>query len=815
MTAVLHAQRASQLDEKYSLSEKAKEAAEKTRAAAEDVRKSAAAAAEDAKAYYEREREKPPESEAARLLREHALSKLYVGHVLLGGAPIRFRPAVFGPTRCDIVEATPVWGRPVFGCDSERLLDNAAEVAGKVVVFRRGGGVDYLKKAVAAERAGAVAVIVINSVDRLTTPSLPSKPSVAERDETEQASPGVEGVALSGSVDNTVAEQSLTQEPEPEPELRPEPEAETPADQPINEFVSVDLQEELDDAVHPSQAKVSVVAAGASGAVAAASASIDMHGIAAGEESRNAGANAHSSPAVDGLEPQDATGSMPDSSAEEGIPLLGDQHERAGDSTSGSPGGTTFCTCGCGMEQPSPPNETQLANRRELTALLLIEDNPEMEEVATKVAKGTGAVVGGAAASEFAVVSAGFVGGRTASAWLAAVGGPLGVAAAVTITAVTAVQGYKMLSSDGQLDQLTALAKKSGLRCQRIDELVTASALDGVHISSSSQVNEMKIQLRERLGIDQLKQNVSDANGASFDVSVEPGAPEGERIPVVLVPLGRFHPGQSTDSTSEVLQTDSHAGDGAGDGDSNGDSGSRLPESVSIYYERGVDPQSIKGQKLLIKLAGREVSMATKEGLRGAAEGTKVLAATGKEAVEELRKEETQEKLRLAAAKQREAIEASAVQLATQSIKVAEKSAAFVELSAAKASEAANWAATETGMRGTNSAEAEADASAVEQPADVQKRMAIVHDSFDPADPSDMAPFASTMPTQVAGARRIGPVAVDAGCVVKILDDVCGDESHGEWWHVEVPSTGAVGLIPASVAISTASGGSDGAWSTI
>ena len=68
VTAAVLGQRAAQLDEKYSLGEKAREAAEKTRAAAEDVRRSAAAAAEDAKAYYEREFEKPPgpESGAAR-----------------------------------------------------------------------------------------------------------------------------------------------------------------------------------------------------------------------------------------------------------------------------------------------------------------------------------------------------------------------------------------------------------------------------------------------------------------------------------------------------------------------------------------------------------------------------------------------------------------------------------------------------------------------------------------------------------------------------------------------------------------------------
>jgi hypothetical protein len=61
-----------------------------------------------------------------------------------------------------------------------------------------------------------------------------------------------------------------------------------------------------------------------------------------------------------------------------------------------------------------------------------------------------------------------------------------------------------------------------------------------------------------------------------------------------------------------------------------------------------------------------------------------------------------QEKLRLAALKQKEAIEASAAQLATHSVKVKEKSAALVELSAAKAAEAANWAATETGRRGAS-----------------------------------------------------------------------------------------------------------------
>ena len=35
------------------------------------------------------------------------------------------------------------------------------------------------------------------------------------------------------------------------------------------------------------------------------------------------------------------------------------------------------------------------------------------------------------------------------------------MAAAVTITAVTAIQGYKMLSSDGQLEQLTVAAPYS------------------------------------------------------------------------------------------------------------------------------------------------------------------------------------------------------------------------------------------------------------------------------------------------------------------------------------------------------------------
>ena len=144
------------------------------------------------------------------------------------------------------------------------------------------------------------------------------------------------------------------------------------------------------------------------------------------------------------------------------------------------------------------------------------------------------------------------------------------------------------------------------MRCQRIDELS----------SSSQAAHEVKAQLRERLGIEQLKQNISAAGGASVDVCVDPDAPEGQRIPLVLLPLGRFAPGEAANST--VAQATG-----------------RLPESVSIYYERGVDPQSMKGQKLLIKLGSRELSMATKAGLRGAAEA-------GKEAVEELRKEETQ-----------------------------------------------------------------------------------------------------------------------------------------------------------------------------
>ena len=381
------------------------------------------------------------------MLREHALSRHYVGHVLMGGAPVRFRPAVFGPARCDIVEATPVWGLPVFGCDTEELLDNAAEVAGKVVVFRRGGGIDYLQKAVAAERAGAVAVIVINDVDRLTTPALPSNRSVREANATEQEPSKVDGAAFNGRVDNNVAEQIPPQETEPElgPEPEPQPQTETesetePEPQPEAEprvsysgseaepaagqpsvVIRVDLQEERDDTVHPSQAKVSVIAAGASGAAAAAperepekeKASIDMHETPAVEQPTTAGPEVRVAYSADEVERAPAAGPAADPSAEEGVPLQGGQREQAGDSTSAErhterdrerstsalPDDTkaTLCNCGCGVEQPSPLNERQLANRRELTALLLLEDNPEMQEVATKVAKGTGAVVGGAA----------------------------------------------------------------------------------------------------------------------------------------------------------------------------------------------------------------------------------------------------------------------------------------------------------------------------------------------------------------------------------------------------------------------------------
>ena len=394
----------------------------------------------------------------------------------MGGAPVRFRPAVFGPARCDIVEATPVWGLPVFGCDTEELLDNAAEVAGKVVVFRRGGGIDYLQKAVAAERAGAVAVIVINDVDRLTTPALPSNRSVRESNATEQEPSKVDGAAFNGRVDNNVAEQIPPQEtepelgpepqpqpetetetetepqpepqPQPQPQPEPEPETETetepepqPEPQPEAEprvsyrgseaepaagqpsVVRVDLQEERDDTVHPSQAKASVIAAGANGAAAATpeketqteteKAPIDMHGTPAVEQPTTAGPEARVIYSGGEVERAPAAGPAPDPSAEEGVPLQGGQREQAGDSTSAErhtergrerstsalPDDTkaTLCNCGCGVEQPSPLNERQLANRRELTALLLLEDNPEMQEVAAKVAKGTGAVVGGAA----------------------------------------------------------------------------------------------------------------------------------------------------------------------------------------------------------------------------------------------------------------------------------------------------------------------------------------------------------------------------------------------------------------------------------
>ena len=62
------------------------------------------------------------------------------------------------------------------------------------------------------------------------------------------------------------------------------------------------------------------------------------------------------------------------------------------------------------------------------------------------------------------------------------------------------------------------------------------------------------------------------------------------------------------------------------------------------------------------------------------------------------------------------------------------------------------------------------------------------------------------------GGKLVGPIAVDAGTVVKVLDDVCG-ASRGEWWRVQVTATGEQGFIPAAVALSTADG-SSGNWSS-
>ena len=97
-----------------------------------------------------------------------------------------------------------------------------------------------------------------------------------------------------------------------------------------------------------------------------------------------------------------------------------------------------------------------------------------------------------------------------------------------------------------------------------------------------------------------------------------------------------------------------------------------------------------------------------------------------------------------------------------------------------------------------------------------QTRMAIVRDNFDPDDPNDMVPFEAIVPPLIPGYRPIGPIAVDAGWIVKVLNDaICGGDSDGgEWWHVMVPSTGDEGFIPASVALSTTDGGS-GSWSSI
>ena len=41
------------------------------------------------------------------------------------------------------------------------------------------------------------------------------------------------------------------------------------------------------------------------------------------------------------------------------------------------------------------------------------------------------------------------------------------------------------------------------------------------------------------------------------------------------------------------------------------------------------------------------------------------------------------------------------------------------------------------------------------------------------------------------GGKLVGPIAVDAGTVVKVLDDVCG-ASRGEWWRVQVTATGGL-----------------------
>jgi hypothetical protein len=243
-----------------------------------------------------------------------------------------------------------------------------------------------------------------------------------------------------------------------------------------------------------------------------------------------------------------------------------------------------------------------------------------------------------------------------------------------------------------------------------------------------------------------------------------------------------------------------------------------------------VDPQSYKGQKVAVKLASREVTLATKLGLKGAAEGSKILAATatasGKEAMEELTKEENQERLRVAKAsalRKKEAMEASVIPVivpAGQIVK--EKGAALIELSTAKASEAATWIAAE--RSGSGGGTAAGGAGGGGGGATQQTRMAIVHDSFDPNDPNDMVPFQSTMPTVETSPRAaaaagggggtLGPIEVSAGCVVKVVDDVCGNHCNGEWWHIIVPSTGAEGYIPAAIAISTASGGS-GEWSSI
>ena len=79
----------------------------------------------------------------------------------IGGASVPFAVASFGPAAAVLPPTTTVAAEPVL---ADAALTNAAGLAGMVAVVRR-GGCQFHEKARWVQKAGAVAMVVVNAKD--------------------------------------------------------------------------------------------------------------------------------------------------------------------------------------------------------------------------------------------------------------------------------------------------------------------------------------------------------------------------------------------------------------------------------------------------------------------------------------------------------------------------------------------------------------------------------------------------------------------------------------------------------------------------